>query len=178
MLVAFDTETSGLKPSKHGILSLACVAFDSEFNVLKEYYSLVKLREGAEVDAKAIEINKLDPTKGKEPEIVANEMLELFGTGNIPVCHYATFDMGMIAGTPFEQVFNPREAVCTRGHAKTMSLDPQHKGKFPSNMSLKTLVDHFQIPLYQSPDPDCEAHHALYDAHMCMRLLKTLWSLK
>jgi DNA polymerase III epsilon subunit-like protein len=63
MCCVMDTETTGLDPNFHEIVQICVIALDSNFNPLKgmmPFYVNLKPNYPERVDAKAIEINKLD----------------------------------------------------------------------------------------------------------------------
>jgi len=53
-MIVVDVETSGLSPQKHSILSLGALDF---LNPRDEFYQECRIRDGAEISPKALEIN-------------------------------------------------------------------------------------------------------------------------
>ena len=75
----FDVETGGLDPKRDAILQIAgMIVVDGK--VVEIFNYLLKPMEGKNVDPKALEINKIDPSCGQEPEAVYSQLLGLLDT--------------------------------------------------------------------------------------------------
>ena len=111
--VVVDVETSGVDPTKNGLLELAAVSVDFNqddvLEVNKETYSAhVTLFDGAKVDQQALQINKIDPDHPFRFAISEEQMLkELFEYVNtalkqtgcrraLLVGHNAHFDLSFL----------------------------------------------------------------------------------
>lgn len=68
-----DVETGGTDASKHPLLSFAVQVVDRNMHATKEPFQARIKADPALCDPKALEINKLDPTEGKEPEEVIED---------------------------------------------------------------------------------------------------------
>ena len=67
MLMALDTETGGLDPITRPLLSVALWCPEQKFHV--------RVKANRPCDRKALEINKLDPEMGVEPQVAAEHLL-------------------------------------------------------------------------------------------------------
>lgn len=111
--VVVDVETTGVDPTKHGLLELAAVTVDyNESGVLEvsadSYSSHVQVFEGAKIDQQALKINKIDPDHPFRFAISEEKMLhELFKYVNaalkktgcrraVLVGHNAHFDLSFM----------------------------------------------------------------------------------
>jgi len=52
-----DTETTGLRPARHGLIELAAAALDEKLAVLETFQADVRPPEGCEIDSEAMQVN-------------------------------------------------------------------------------------------------------------------------
>lgn len=74
-MIVIDTETSGLDSRKHSILSIGAVEFENPENY---FYGECRLREGAEIDLQALNVNGFTEEEIKNKEKSCKELLEEF----------------------------------------------------------------------------------------------------
>lgn len=104
-ICAVDTETSGLRPGLHEILSMCIMPLNDKFEPLGIDF-LVRIKAMNPCDPKALEVNKLDPTVGmsrSEAHTKLKEWRKKYGIVKIvPLGHNINFDL------PFIMMLFPR----------------------------------------------------------------------
>ncbi|HET8715264.1 MAG TPA: 3'-5' exonuclease [Holophagaceae bacterium] len=167
--LVFDTETGGLDPQAHDLLSLGCVASE-DGQILAELEILVK-HEPYRVSAGGMKVNRIDLVKHHAAALAPGEALKAFDAfcaehfGSAPITllgHNIAFDQAFLGaffrsqGRELEPRFNHR-TVDT--HALAAGL--QDAGKLPKGLRLSSgaLFDFFGI----APAPELR-HTALGDA--------------
>lgn len=157
--VAFDFETTGLYPAQDSIVEIGGVKF-SNGSVLGEFQTLVDPQRS--IPADAARISGIDDSMVKgQPTLdrVLPEFME-FLTGSILVAHNAGFDLGFLR-TSLERR--------NLGQVQNVVIDTQQLSRraFPGqkSYSLQNLASFLNFPPNQ-------AHRALDDSIMCMRLFQ------
>lgn len=98
-MIIVDIETSGLDPKIHGILSIGAVDFENAEN---KFYGECRLKEGAKVDLKALEVNGFTGEQIKNCPKSCEELMKEFldWTKTIPdrtlAGHNVAFDTGFL----------------------------------------------------------------------------------
>lgn len=180
-LFVLDTETSGLDPEVHGILSLAGVVWID--GRIVECFEVYVREPGVGVDPESMAINKIDlafiDKNGIEPKEVVERLegflsrfFDLHNKERVTiVCHNAAFDIPFLkslykrAGASFGRVFSHR-AVDTAGILRFLIL----AGRLPpSTGGSDEAFCFFDIEI-----PKKARHTALGDAIGTARLLSKL----
>ncbi|HPT70870.1 MAG TPA: 3'-5' exonuclease [Candidatus Cloacimonadota bacterium] len=113
---AIDTETSGLDPRLHEVLSLCIMPVNDKFEDLGLTLNL-RIRANNPVDAKAIAINKLDPTvgiaKSEAWKTIREWRRKNLITKIVPLGHNISFDLMFLKTlmpnpTDFQDIFHYR----------------------------------------------------------------------
>lgn len=181
-VIVIDTETGGLDPAEHSILSIGLVTDTDELDV-------PLIREPALCTTpKAMEVNGIDLTAVAQHGVSVEDACEAVDTflkkhmsqHEWGLCvmagHNITFDMGFLkrlyrlAGRPFARTV-PHRTVDT--HTLLFSL--WQAGKLPAD-ALKSdgAFAHFNLPVGQA---GFEAHTAIGDARLTYALLRHLWGM-
>jgi len=178
--IAFDTETGGLDPKKHSLLTAYFVALDNKLNIVDELELAVKDSEnGYIVTASALAVNKINLIKHDEVAIEKKEaanrlkffierMTEMNG-GNklIPIAHNIEFDMNFINNqllSNFTKLISHRK-MCTSVITRFLSLSEE----IPKNVggSLSKIAKRMGIK-FNKDGP----HNAKSDVEVTVKLLK------
>ncbi len=167
--LVFDTETGGLDPLVHDLLSLGCVA--SEEGAIVASVEILVKHEPYRVSAGGMKVNRIDLVKHHAAALAPAEALKAFDAfcaahfGSAPITllgHNIAFDQAFLGaffrsqGRELEPRFNHR-TIDT--HALAAGL--QDAGKLPKGLRLSSgaLFDFFGI----APESD-KRHTALGDA--------------
>ncbi len=182
-LLVIDTETGGLDPSTHSILSVGAIVWED--GKLRDAIEIYVLEQKLQVDSKAMEINRIDlpwlQQHGVSPVDAVKQLLDFIGK-NFKECrvsrekiaivgHNVNFDVGFLkrlfnlAGQDYEEVFSHR-VLDTAGILRFLSL--AGKISIPSAGSTAAF-DYFHIDIKSS-----ERHTALADARATGQLLTKL----
>lgn len=176
-LLVIDTETGGLDPERHSILSLAAViyqegAISGTFKVnIREYEMLIT--------DEARHVNGIDSTthEGSSPwhamQLLINWMAknELYGQ-RILVGHNVAFDIGFLkrlirmAGADFHLNFSHR-SICTQSVA--LLLEQADRLDLHGSASLDNVAKSLGLP-----GRSTEYHDCLEDAILTAKVLKKL----
>lgn len=145
-LVFVDTETTGLRAGAHQVIEIGAMTMDGA-----EFVALVRLERGAEVDAGAMAVNKID-LRGREWRENAvslrdalTEFVRWLPTGAVLVAHNAAFDRRMLEADAARVgvVWPSVEWFCTKVWADEL----RKRGVLPvENSKLHTLCEHFDVP--------------------------------
>ncbi len=182
-LLVIDTETGGLDPLTHSILSVGAIIWED--GELKDAFEVYVLEQRLHVDSKAMEVNRIDlpwlRQHGVSP-IDAVKQLMGFVEKNFKECresrakiaivgHNVNFDVGFLkrlfslAGQDYEELFSHR-VLDTAGIMRFLSL----AGKISiASASSSAAFDYFHINIKSS-----ERHTALADARATGQLLTKL----
>ena len=178
-MIIVDIETSGLDAVEHAILSIGAVDFD---NPELKFYGECKLREGAQVDPKALEVNGFLQDKilncEKSCEDLLNEFLEwtMSIEDKTLAGHNVHFDVAFL-----KQNFKIYGIKWFFGHryvdsfglfyaylkANDLSM-PMSNGK--SAISLDSMIDYFKLSKRG-------VHNALEDAELTREVFVSLFKL-
>lgn len=182
-LLIIDTETGGLSPQTHSIMSLGAVVWE-DGKILDEGYWWIAeptiYFEKQALDANKIDVNWLAENGLSPADAVAQlhafleKWLDTSQFRGILLCgHNVGFDYDFLkrlyglAGfvTIFEKLFDYHK-LDTAGIAKYLQL----KGKIPPmRLNLRVLAEHFQL--------GTQDHNALHDARLTGLLLNKLLEL-
>lgn len=177
-LAIIDTETGGLDPTKHSLLSIAVLIWNNGA-IEDEYYTLIN--EGEIVaDEEALKVNGLDldvvRTEGVSSIQAANSIIALLQKHDmrkmVRICaHNAPFDIAYMkrlwanAGKDYRKTFS-HQSLCTQTAA--LLLEQAGRITLPGNSAgLDNLVKLWGIKLDREG-----GHNALNDAHACAEVLK------
>lgn len=179
-LLIVDTETGGLDPQEHSILTLGAVvwhegAIDDEI-LLEIAEPEIKATPGA-LAVNGIDIDCLRET-GETPLIVVQKLKVFlqkngfFKAAHIGGHNVASFDWGFIkrlfrlAGEPIEKTLHYRML-----DTMTLAIALEQAGRLPTikNMGLDSLCTHFGIVI--RPGGKDAPHNALEDARATAKLL-------
>lgn len=181
-LLIVDTETGGLDPQKHSILSLGAVVWDSGVSI--DIFEALIVEPEIVADTEAIIVNKIDLDAHRLNGITPSEAVKQFmafldkNFGILGerakidlVGHNISFDAGFIrrlfslAGTDFESCFSHR-VLDTAGILRFLIL----AGKLPiKGAGLDEALAHFKIIVQRD-----KRHTALGDAVATAQLLNEL----
>jgi DNA polymerase III subunit epsilon len=183
-LLLIDTETGGLDPNVHSILSVAALVLNYDGQVIDEYYSLVNEAEEGFITAteEALTINGLTRKKcwdeGLTPAAIVRELLAVLKSHDMEegitlVGHNVGFDRGFLkrlfdkahAADVFGDVFSHR-MICTQSGAGL--LDQAGVIRLTST-SLDGVCKFFGITLDRS-----NGHHAMTDAKATAEVFRRL----
>lgn len=174
ILVAADTETTGLEAGTHAILTAAFVAYNTNTDTVLGELDLKLNPTGRMIDPEALKINQIDLlghlTESESPEKCAANLRAFIRPewGRVTMlAHNAQFDLGFIRdwlGEPlFKRLFH-YQPLCTMN----LSLWLNHyKIIQTGGNKLQQLAAHYDI------DPGV-AHSALSDARTCLAVYKKL----
>jgi DNA polymerase-3 subunit epsilon len=178
-LVVVDTETGGLNPESHSILSVAALILDGD-KIVDEYYTLINEGECVVAEGSALKVNGLTMervrSEGVSPEVAVKGINDLLTKhalrGATLVAHNAAFDVGFmkrlyrLAGQDYEKRFAYRHLCTVTG---ALLLDQAGIIVLPSgSASLDNLIKLFGI------EADREKHDALVDARACASILSAI----
>mgnify|MGYP000517316658 CR=1 FL=1 len=178
--IFIDTETTGLSPHKHQILTIGIVITDDKLNPVFEKEYLVRKEEWSTVNPMALRINKIDLVthniKAKPERNVCKKIIKDIkkytgsATQNIAIGHNLRFDINFLGAMferheidfPFSYEFE----------------DTMHMAKFliasgnlcTPNAKLGTLCKHF--------DYKTDFHNALNDTKATVHLYEKLNKIK
>lgn len=158
--ITIDTETTGLFPERHGIVSIGAVVTNTAGSELDTFYTVCDPGD-VEYAREAMEINKLGPLIGHAPKIeVALRALQDFharfkvGGELVTVMHNAPFDVGFIAHALRRHQCQYKDVNMFRRTLDTISFGFAAYGEV---LSLDKLCERLHIP-------QVNAHNALNDA--------------
>jgi DNA polymerase III subunit epsilon len=157
VFVAFDTETTGLDSETGRVAEIGAVKFTKDC-VLAEFGELVDPRMPMPAEASAVNGISDAMLSGKP---TASEILPRFlefVNGSVLIAHNAPFDVGFIDA-------ELRRLGLSRLVNPTVDTRLLARAAFPGRAAyhLQTLAEDFGLPVL-------EAHRALDDARVCMRL--------
>lgn len=180
----FDTETGGLNPKVHSLLTAYFAVCDKDLNIIDELELQLKPsdRSKLNLNPEAMNVNKIDIEEHlSDPNTVTYEegrvKLKQFLLRNkikgkrkslMPAGHNVAFDKDMIWNQlmpqdEFEEVVHYRtldtSSVCT--FLKDVGILPEDLG------NLMSLVEHFNVPKQ-------EAHNAKGDVRMNIEMYKRI----
>lgn len=178
--LALDTETGGLSPDKHDLLTAYFAVLDEDMQPTADLY--LKLKPDAmapfRASAEALEINGIDLIKHREEAVTmveGRDQLTAFLSQNLPaderyvlIGHNVPFDLKFVSRQllPAEELakFADGRRFDTMDIAKSLRADGRLKAP---NVKLGTLVDFFGIPRGN-------AHNARNDVIMTVLIFKEL----
>ena len=107
--LVIDTETTGLNPTKHGLIQMAALALDSELQIVAEYNEYICPPEGTEFDPEAQLIHNI-PRKTIDSGLSYTEFADSFidfisdnfNTKPIIIAQFFAFDYGVLTSV-FDQ---------------------------------------------------------------------------
>ncbi len=163
--IAFDTETTGLNPSRDRIIELGAVLFENG-KCVKRFQSLVN--PGVFIPARVTAVNNITNSMIKNApteEIVYSELAEFlkdaYNEQTIICAHNARFDMSFLSETLMRLGYN-----ANINYIDTLTFAKQKiKGLY--NYKQDTVAHYFDIENEQ-------AHRAASDAETCGKIL---WNL-
>lgn len=163
--IAFDTETTGLNPSRDRIIELGAVLFENG-KCVKRFQSLVN--PGVFIPARVTAVNNITNSMIKNApteEIVYSELAEFlkdaYNEQTIICAHNARFDMSFLSETLMRLGYN-----ANINYIDTLTFAKQKiKGLY--NYKQDTVAHYFDIVNEQ-------AHRAASDAERCGKIL---WNL-
>lgn len=173
-LVAFDLETTGLNPARHGIVSFGLVPFDLDrIGLPRSVYRVVRPRR--ELEDRSITIHQLTHDAVEDaPDLaeVADVLLEAL-TGRVAVVHYHPIERRFMQraferrfGEPVVFPLIDTMLVEHRHHRQRRWWDPRTWFRNPQlSLRLADCRRRYGLPEY-SP------HHALTDALATAELLQ------
>ena len=160
--VALDFETTGLSPTKHRVIEIGAVVFESDGRVLHTFHSLVN--PGGTIAATAIHgLSRDDLVRAPSFAQVLPSFADVL-TGNKVVAHNAAFDMGFLKAELL------RAGVRCSGIDALCTLEFVGRVKPELPRKLMKCCEALGIELL-------EGHHALNDASMTAQLAARLFSL-
>lgn len=186
-LLVVDTETGGMDPQVHSILSLAGIIWED--GVIKAEHEVLILEEPLVVTPQALEVNRINLVEHAKRALAPAEAINRFHTfieasftsteaaingGVVLVGHNVGFDIGFLrrlctlTKTPFERMFSHR-SLDTASVLRFLHL----LGKVPvSATSSSGGFAHFGIDV-----PQRQRHTALGDARATAELLSRMLAL-
>lgn len=161
MYAAIDVETGGLDHKVNPMLSVAFVPLDGSDPLY------VQIRgDAARCDAKALQINGLDPNAGDEPSVARQKIIDYVASKSIPGLEYLVHPIGQNFGG-FDALFLReflgfelyRKMFSYRyGDTQAVAMALEHAGRIkPKSIKLDHLLEYYGI-VNEHP------HHALSDA--------------
>lgn len=186
MFIALDTETGGLDPEKHSLLSLAVIITDKDYNILGELN--LKLKPNDDIfhcTGKALAINKIDLSEHylkavsyEQGSILLLNFLKEWQTSHwitakgeklIPVGKNVSFDLSQIFGKLISKADWEQFVSYRALDVSAVFLFMQQLGKLENlNGSLESLANHYSIK--------GKFHDALDDIKMTLQILKCMQS--
>lgn len=179
--LVIDSETGGLWPSKHSLLTIGMLLIDvkqNKLNFLDNEHIFIKHSEYS-VSKTAMRINKIDlfehHKKGVFPSVACkkiNSFLDKHLLYNVPVVgHNVSFDIGFINSLFNSECF---DYPFHKEKEDTMHLWNQLKKKGVVspfyNSKLGTIAKHFEIDY-------SKAHDALADCHITAKVYHKILSM-
>lgn len=174
--VFIDTETGGLSPNLHDVLTLACVIDDENKQTIFSKEWLIK---GTRVTEEALNVNKINLIEHNKVaqtiDEVAQELLELFKEKEINdyviVGQNVMFDIGFITRQIYPQNNTNPFINCFIHDTKQMAQTYKLKNNVDlPKLNLQTLTEHFGMTV--------NFHNALEDVkatrHVYYSLLERL----
>jgi DNA polymerase-3 subunit epsilon len=167
MFIVLDTETTGLYPNRHEMISFAGIKLDANLNEIDRLHIRIKPQNIQGADPKALEVNGYthnDWRDAVDPKEAAY-IIAKFMRDCIPVAHNWPFDRGFILSHLSR--YAPDQKILRRG-IDTVSLASAalmpHGYK---SMSMETIAAAFGWPK--------QTHEALDDTLMCVQLFRLLY---
>ena len=156
--VAFDFETTGLYPQQDDIIEFGAVKFSVTEGPMAEFRTFVDPNRPVPADASDISGITDDMLVGQPSLSIVMPQFKEFIEGTVLVAHNAGFDLSFLRAAL---------AKLSISDIDNFVIDTQQLAKraFPGQKSygLQNLATFLQFPPNQ-------AHRALDDAHMCMKL--------
>lgn len=154
----FDTETGGLDAQKNALMSLGAILLDDELNELSYHYILFQNEQKREVNMRAKEVNGLDEVrleKALPPSTFKPLWNILHDNADVLIGHNIAFDIGFMLENGFE---------CD----PSKTLDTMHLS-YDTWVGEKASLGKCYRRIGGNPK---NAHNALYDCQMVLRLLR------
>lgn len=172
--LVLDTETTGLNPVNNQLVQLAGYVIDSEdgYRMIDSINTRIKLLPGAQVDKKALEVNKLTTEKinsFSEPNNLISDLDRLRSKYGklLPVGWNISFDINMIKsiltklGASYDDYFDYHSLdLCSVARYILSKKHPK-----PNRFKLATIADYLNIPI------NSELHEAREDARLTWQVL-------
>lgn len=156
--VAFDFETTGLYPQQDDIIEFGAVKFNTQDGPIAEFRTFVDPKRPVPKEASEISGITSEMLIGEPLLSLVLPQFKDFIDGTVLVAHNAGFDLSFLRAALAKLDF---------GDIDNFVIDTQQLAKkaFPGQKSygLQNLATYLQFPPNQ-------AHRALDDAHMCMKL--------
>lgn len=176
-LFLLDTETGGLDPSKHSLLSGYCAILSPHTFEIEDEFEFKHLEHVFRVQADALSVNKLDLSSfskdGIQHHVICGRIEKMLdkayrttGLKPHPLGQNVQFDLSFIKTiVPHLETHINRRSLDTA----VIALNEQMKGKLPPqlNLSLKSLGDHFGLNT-------TNCHDAKSDALLTLEVFKCL----
>ena len=154
---AFDFETTGLEPALHKIIELGATRFHDR-EVIDTFEALVNPGVAIEADAGKISGITDEMVRDQPPiETVLSPFLD-FIADTVLIAHNAAFDVGFLRAALEAASLPPISNLIIDTQVLAQKAYPRLK-----SYSLQNLVAELSLP-------QGNAHRALDDAQMCMRL--------
>jgi DNA polymerase-3 subunit epsilon len=182
MYFFIDVETSGFDQFRHSLIEVGALFVDRNFNVLKEYNTLVKPFENEWWSKQAQEIHGISLSDlGSAPEL-GNVMLDIFDICDSFLGKYEKFTHIDHSRNRFDWKWMVASSLKTdtlySHHRKFFhwekyeSTESLSRGHLPhlNNHRLSTICAHYNIAL--------DHHSALSDVHGCFEIYKRLKGVK
>lgn len=178
--LVLDTETGGLDPAKHSLLTVYMGLYDSNFKKIHSIHLSIKSVDGTyRVTPEAMAINKINLSEHNAKallfDLARQQVLQFIDIDHTltPVGHNVAFDIAFIT-----QALNLQEewkrkvshrVIDTAGISQFLKL----AGRIPSEVkgNLGSLVKHFAIPVTG------ELHDAEVDGNATLEVMKALLNL-
>lgn len=180
-MLIIDTESSGLRPERHSILSIGALDFRNPDN---RFYGECRVWDGAEIMEEALEINGFtmaeatDPNKQTEAELVA---AFLDWSQDLPertlTAQNVAFDRNMLMAAAERAHLNYNLAyrsidvhtLCWMHIVKAQGKPPVDEEYKRSLLNSKAVLNYCGLP--KEPDPHNALTGALWHAEVTSRLL-------
>lgn len=183
MYLAFDTETTGITPSKHNLLTVCFIYLNEDLEEIDRLNLSIKYNDYT-ITIKAMEINKIDLIKHNSESLDLNKAREQLlsflkkhkkRSTFTPIGHNIAFDINFIKGSGLltEDEYND---YFTYNTIDTISIARYLKltGDLPKrqSLSLQNLCNFYKL----SSNKD-NFHTAEYDIEMTVQLLRKFKSI-